>query len=245
MILRNASLQLAGNAADGKFRMKLNVYNDAWRNISMDPIETNYLVVSDGAFLESPGDHLDSGLIMPRVKLLLHGLSVRSVLKHCWCYFPKMQTDDALFFKQFDLYTALPGHVRLHPASANLTVVPDAPVRQSMECHVRPFLPCIEPDAPPALPPGAMENEPASHVEHGTWDLLVVRVMAEWMQDDAYSEAFVGHAVLILSVKFAETGCRDPATTRAVVGLTVLRTPRESGNIVEILLIMGLKGGVA
>ena len=51
--------------------------------------------------------------------------------------------------------------------------------------------------------------------------------MSEWMQDDAYSEAFVGHAVLILSVKFAETGCRDPATTIAVVGSTVLRTPRE------------------
>ena len=88
-------------------------------------------------------------------------------------------------------------------------------------------------------------NEPASHVERGTWDLLVVLVMSEWMQDDAYSEAFVGHAVLILIVKFAETGCRDPATTTAVVGSTVLRTPRESGNIVEILLFMGLVGGLA
>ena len=84
-----------------------------------------------------------------------------------------------------------------------------------------------EPNASPALPPDAMGNEPASHVERGTWDLLVVRVMSEWMQDDAYSEALVGHAVLILSVKFAETGCRDPATALAVVGLTVLRTPRE------------------
>ena len=180
----------------------------------------------DETYLESPGDHLDSGLIMPRVRLLLHGLSDHNVLKHCWCHFPKMQTDDALFFKQFDLYTALPGHVRLHPASANLTVIPDAPVRQSMECHVLPFLPCVEPNVPPASPPDAMGNEPASHVERGTWDLLVVRVMSEWMQDDAYSEAFVGHAVLILSVKFAGTGCRDPATTIAVVGLTVLRTPR-------------------
>ena len=50
--------------------------------------------------------------------------------------------------------------------------------------------------------------------------------MLEWMQDDAYSEAFVGHVVLILYVKFSETGCRDPATTIAVVGSTVLRTPR-------------------
>ena len=90
-----------------------------------------------------------------------------------------------------------------------------------------------------------MGNEPASHVERGTWDLLVVRMISEWMQDDACSEAFVGHAVLILSVKFAETGCRDPATTRAVVGSTVLRTPRESGNMVEIMLLMGLMGDLA
>ena len=147
-VAEEASLQLAGNAADGKFSKKLYVYDDAWRNISMDPIENNYLTVSDETHLESPGDHLDSGLIMPRVRLLLHGLSDRNVLKHCWCYFPKMQTDDAMFFKQFVLYTALPGHVRLHPASANLTVIPDAPVRQSMKCNVLPFLPCIEPNAP-------------------------------------------------------------------------------------------------
>ena len=58
--------------------------------------------------------------------------------------------------------------------------------------------------------------------------------MSEWMQDDAYSEAFVGHAVLILSVKFVETGCRDPATTTAVVGLTVLRTPKEEWKYLGI-----------
>ena len=146
-VAEEASFQLTGNAADGKFRKKLFVYNDACQNISMDPIENNYLAVSDETYLESPDDHLDSGLIMPRVRLLLHGLSDRNVLKHCWCYFPKVQTDDALFFKQFDLYTALPGHVRLHPASANLTVIPEPPVRQIMECHVLPFLPCIESNA--------------------------------------------------------------------------------------------------
>ena len=74
--------------------------------------------------------------------------------------------------------------------------------------------------------PMQWRKEPASHAEHGTWDLLVVRVLSEWMRDDAFFEGFVGRAVLILSVKFAETGCRDSATTVAVVGSTVLRTPR-------------------
>ena len=213
-------------AEEASPRKKLYVYNDAWRNISMDPIENNYLAVSDEIYLESPDDQLDSGLIMPRVRLLLHGLSDRNVLKHCWCYFPKMRVDDVLSFKQFDLDAALPGYVSFLAASDDPTVILDAPVEQGMECHPSLVLPHIEPKASPALPPDAMGNEPASHVERGTWNLLVVRVMSEWMQDDAYSEAFVGHAVLILSVKFAETGCRDPATTIAVVGSTVLRTPR-------------------
>ena len=75
---------------------------------SMDPIENNCSAVSDETYLESPDDHLDSGLIMPRVGLLLHGLSDRNLLKRCWCYFPKMQTDDALFFKHFGLFTSAP-----------------------------------------------------------------------------------------------------------------------------------------
>ena len=131
-----------------------------------------------------------------------------------------------LSFKQFDLDAALPGYVSFLAASDDPTVILDAPVEQGMDCHASLVLPHTEPNASPALPPDPLGNEPASHVERGTWDLLVVRVMSEWMQDDAYSEAFVGHAVLILSVKFAETGCRDPATTTAVVGSTVLRMPR-------------------
>ena len=226
-VAEEASLQLAGNAADGKFRKKLYVYNDAWRNISMDPIENNYLAVSDETYLESAEDYFDSGLFMPRVRLLQHGLNGYEELRHFRCRFPKTQTDDAFVLQTVLTCTQRSLDTwRLHPASANLTVIPDARVRQSMECYVLPFLPCIEPNAPPALRPDAMENELASHVERGTWDLLVVRVMSEWMQGDACSEAFVGYAVLILSVKFAETGCRDPATTIAVVGLTVLRTPR-------------------
>ena len=156
-------------------------------DISLDPIENNYLAVRDEISVLSPDDYFDSGSFMPRVRLLLHGLSDRNVLKHCWCYFSKMQMDDALFFKQFDLYTELPGHVRLHPASARML------------------------QRPPAFPPDAMENEPASHVERCTWDLLVVRVMSEWMPDDAHSEVLVGRVVLILYVKFAETGMQRPS----------------------------------
>ena len=52
-VAEEASLQLAGNASDGKFREKLYVYNDALRNVSIDPIENNYSAV---------------GLFMPRAR---------------------------------------------------------------------------------------------------------------------------------------------------------------------------------
>ena len=39
-VAEETSLQLAGNAADGKFREKLYVYNDALCNVSMDPSRT-------------------------------------------------------------------------------------------------------------------------------------------------------------------------------------------------------------
>ena len=35
-------------------------------------------------------------------------------LKHRWRYFPKMQMDDVLSFKLFDLDAALPGQVSFH-----------------------------------------------------------------------------------------------------------------------------------
>ena len=50
------------------------------------------------------------------------------------------------------------------------------------------------------------------------------------MRNDVYSEVLVGRMFVNLGVKFAEMatlGCRDPVTTTAVDGLTVLRTPRE------------------
>ena len=76
--------------------------------------------------------------------------------------------DDVLSFKQFDSDAVLPGYVSFLAASDDPTVMLDAPVKQGMECHH------TEPKASPALPPDAMENELASHVERGTWDLLVV-----------------------------------------------------------------------
>ena len=218
---------------------------DAKFRKTTDPIENDYFAVRDEFSLESPDDYFDSGSFMPRVRLLQHGLSDHDVPEHRWRYIPKMQMDDVLSFKQFDLDAALPGHVSFHTASADPTAIPDAPVGQSMECHVLPFVPYSEPNSSPVLPSDAGRKEPASHAEHGTWDLLVVRVLSEWMRDDAYFEGFVGRAVLILSVKFAETGAETQQPQWQLLARLSCARRGGSGNIVEILLLMGLIGGLA
>ena len=50
----------------------------------------------------------------------------------------------------------------------------------------------------------AVAKEVAYHVERGTWDLLRVRELSEWMRDDACSEVLVGRVFVTLGVKFAE-----------------------------------------
>ena len=45
-----------------------------------------------------------------------------------------------------------------------------------------------------------------------------------------YSEVLVGRTFAKLGMKFAEVARGDPATSAAVVDLTVLRTPREVEN---------------
>ena len=84
-VAEEASLQLAGNSADGKFREKLYVYNGALRNVSVDPIENNYSAVRDEISLESAEDYFDSGLFMPRARLLQHGLNGCNELRHLRC----------------------------------------------------------------------------------------------------------------------------------------------------------------
>ena len=86
----------------------------------------------------------------------------------------------------------------------------------------------FEPNTCPALPSDAVAKEVAFHAERGAWDLSLVRELSEWMRNDVYSEVPVGRMFVNLGMKFA---CRDPATTAAVVDLTVLRTPREEWKI--------------
>ena len=147
-------------------------------------------------------------------------LSDYNVAKSRWYYFPKIQMDVVLQFEQFDSDTALPGRMTCHTTFVDPTVRPDAIEKQSIECSVLQFFVDFEPNTCPALPYVAVAKEVAFYDERGAWDL------SEWMRDDVCSEVLVGRMFVNLGMNFAEMACRDPATTAAVVDLTVLRTPR-------------------
>ena len=156
-----------------------------------------------------------------------------------------MQMDEVLLFKQFESDTALPGRMTFHTAFVDPIVRPDVLERQSIECSVFLSFPDFEPNTCPALPSNAVAKEIASHAERGLRDLFRVRELSECMRNDVYSEVLVGRVLVNLGMKFAEMAmalcstapsgfpfkCRDPATTAAVVDLTVLRTPRVEWKI--------------
>ena len=73
-------------------------------------------------------------------------------------FFPKMQKDDVLLFKQFDSDTKLPGRMTFHTAFVDPTVRPDAPERQSIECRAFFYFFDSEPNTCPVLPSDASAN---------------------------------------------------------------------------------------
>ena len=232
-------LRFAGNTVDAKFCKGRFVYINAWRNITTDPVENNHLAVYDETSLVSPDDYLASDLFLPGARSMQYRLSDYNVAKSRWYYFPKIQMDVVLQFEQFDSDTALPGRMTCHTTFVDPTVRQDALEKQSIECSVFQFFLDSEPNTCPALPSVAVAKEVAFYDERGAWDLSLVRELSEWMRNDVYSEVLVRRMTVNLGMKFAEMACRDPATTLAVVDLTVLRTPREEWKIRGMSLPFG------
>jgi len=181
-----AFLRFAGNAVDAKFCKGRFVYINAWRNITTDPIENNHLAVCDETSLVAPDDYLASDLFIPGARLMQYGLSDHNAARHRWYYFPKMQMDEVLLFKQFDSDTALPGRMTFHTAFVDPTARPDAPERQSIECRAFLFFPDFEPNTCPALPSDAVEEsvdpvEDDAEVEAAVQKMLgLIDTMSSW-----------------------------------------------------------------
>ena len=221
---------------DAKFCKRRFVYINAWRNITTDTIENNHLAVYDETSLVSPDDYLASDLLLPGARSMQYRLSDYNVAKSRWHYFPKIQMDAVLQFEQFDSDTALPGRMTCHTIFVDPTVRPDAPEKLSIECSVFNSSFTLSPTLAQLCLLMQWRRRFASYAERGAWDLSLVRESSEWMRNDVYSEVLV---TVNMGLKFAEMACRDPATTSAVVDLTVLRTPRGEWTIRGISLPFG------
>ena len=221
-LLRHAAeeafLWFAGNAVDAKLCKGRFVYIDAWRNITTDSIENNYLAVCDETYLVSSDNNLASDLFMPGARLMQYGLSNQNAAKHRCFYFSKMQMEEVLLFKQFESDTALLGRTTFNIAFVDPTVRPDAPERQIIERRVFLYFLDFEPNTCPALPSDTVAKEVASHAERGLWDLLRVRELSEWVRNDVCSEVLVGGMFVNLGMKFAEMAMAPAQFSAALSG---------------------------
>ena len=71
-------------------------------------------------------DCIGSDLFMPGARLMQNGLSDHNAAKHRWYYFPKMQMEELLPFKQADSDTTLPGRMTFHTAFVDPITRPDS-----------------------------------------------------------------------------------------------------------------------
>ena len=105
--VEEAFLRFAKNAVDAQFCKRRLEHINAWRNITTDPTKNNHLAACDETTLVATDDYLASDLFMPGARLMQYGLSDHNAAKHRWYYFPKMQMDEVLLFKQLESDTDL------------------------------------------------------------------------------------------------------------------------------------------
>ncbi|MCY3879089.1 MAG: CmcJ/NvfI family oxidoreductase [Rhodobacteraceae bacterium] len=113
------------------------VYN-VWRSTDrLRPIESKPLAICDSSTISADDMISADGwrLTEPRTRLVLHQLVYDTA--QCWYYFPKMESDEALIFRQYDSRIVDPvSRVTFHTAFNDPTTRDDAPRRRSVEARV-------------------------------------------------------------------------------------------------------------
>lgn len=145
---------------------------NAWRNVSEEhPIMDNALACCDCASVDLPGDFVRCDVeLQKRPSLNPDGedqavppaeqyrLAARGSGRHRWCYFPRMERDEVLLFKQFDSDPAARARFCFHSSFSDLAAATAAPPRRSVEVRCIAFFPDPQPYAAPAV----AEPEPAA-----------------------------------------------------------------------------------
>jgi len=148
------SAQMPEERRRGRF-----LYINAWRNIADVPIEDDHLAVLDERSVVKPDDYIPQKLHGMGFEVLQYVLSARHTAQHRWYYYPRMEKDEVLVFKQWDSNPELQGRVCFHTAFSDPAAPAGAPKRQSIEVRAFVFFPDHEPNTcPPIQPRRMVEN---------------------------------------------------------------------------------------
>jgi len=124
-----------GADPDKKTRYKRYLYLNAWRNISEDPIENDHLAMMDERTAVKPDDYVTKDLFGPGYSVVQYALSARHADQHKWYYFPAMEKDECILFKQTDSDWTKPGRTCFHMSAHDARVQTHRP-RESIELRM-------------------------------------------------------------------------------------------------------------
>lgn len=106
-----------------------------WRNIAHEPIENDHLAVVDERTTVKPDDYIVKDLYGNGYTTVQYGLNARHAAQHKWYYFPQMQRDEAIIFKQMDSDFTKQGRICFHMSAHNSQVKNYKP-RESIELRM-------------------------------------------------------------------------------------------------------------
>ena len=111
------------------------MYLNLWRNIANEAIENDHLAMVDERTTVKPDDYIVKDLYGDGFTTVQYGLNARHAAQHKWYYFPNMQRDEAIIFKQMDSDFTKQGRICFHMSAHNAQVKNYKP-RESIELRM-------------------------------------------------------------------------------------------------------------
>lgn len=127
--------QLALSTIDDPDNYERYLYLNLWRNIADEPIQNDHLAMVDERTVVKPDDYIVADLYGNGYTTVQYRLNARHAAQHKWYYFPEMQRDEAIIFKQMDSDFTKQGRICFHMSAHNSQVKNYKP-RESIELRM-------------------------------------------------------------------------------------------------------------
>ena len=144
-IFKDMRPQIPKECRSGRF-----LFINIWRNISDEPVGNDHMAMCDETSLVYPDDVIAADYFDKLFPVQHYRLLDFNSAKHRWYYYPKMQKDEVLLFKQWDSDTTQKGRMCFHTSFFN-DKAPPCPARQSIEIRTVIFFPDHTPNTCPSL----------------------------------------------------------------------------------------------